>query len=95
MIRSFTSFTSGTDPEVNEKNDRQRSGNAVRSLRSLRFHTRVVLMRGRAKPIIILSLQNEGNEVNETVSPLPSPRKISFTSVVKGEVNEVNEVVAA
>jgi len=52
-------------------------------------------MRGRAKPIIILSLQNEGNGVNETVSPPSRPRKIPFTSVAKGEVNEVNEVVAA
>lgn len=90
---SFTSFTFGPPPEVNEKIARRRSGNAARSLRSLRSEGRVPpCAHTRVYPLPYS--QNEVNEVNERgVSPC-RPRKISFTSPRIGEVNEVNEVVA-
>ena len=89
---SFTSFTSGGGPEVNEKIARRRSGNAARSLRSLRSE-------GRATPcahtrvIPIPYSRNEVNEVNKRGSPRRRVAITPFTSVRNGEVNEVNEVV--
>jgi len=90
---SFTSFTSTPPPEVNEKIARRRSGNAARSLRSLRSETRVYPC-APTRVIPIPYSRNEVNEVNENGVPRRRPRKISFTSPPRPEVNEVNEVVA-
>ena len=88
---SFTSFTSGGGPEVNEKTARRRSGNTARSLRSLRSETRVAPC-AHTRVIPLPYSQNEVNEVNERGAPRRCPWVISFTSPRTGEVNEVNEV---
>lgn len=79
--------------KVNEKTARRQSGNAARSLRSLRSE-------GRATPcahtrvIPLPYSRNEVNEVNKKGAPRRRPGKIPFTSVCTGEVNEVNGGVA-
>jgi hypothetical protein len=89
---SFTSFTSGGGPEVNEKTARRRSGNTARSLRSLRSERRVApCAHTRVTPTPYP--ENEVNEVNKKGVSRSPPRKISFTSPPRPEVNEVNEEV--
>jgi hypothetical protein len=87
---SFTSFTFGGGPEVNEKTARRRSGNAARSLRSLRSAPYRYAHPG-ANTIPYSHI--EVNEVNEKGADCRHLAISPFTSPRIGEVNEVNGVV--
>jgi hypothetical protein len=91
---SFTLVHYVRNLKVNEKTARRRSGNAARSLRSLRS-TGVAILRAWNPCIVYLPSWNEGNDVNDGVKP---PRLLAILLVhfrAKPDVNDVNEGGAA
>ncbi len=79
---AYTPYTSRGGPEVYEKIARLHRGIATRTLRTLRFKTRVYNTHGVLPRVNILPSQNEVYEVYRGVSSRCRPWKISYTSKI-------------